>query len=196
MPGWPSDAEWAGLKAAVGGRLSPVNPPDFNDAAIDKLLGDPFYLGDQPGLTENSGWLDPWRSVPSAYVVAAESTADVAAAIDFARAHKVRLVIRGGGPQLPGNFHRSRIPDDLDSPDERHHCPRRVHAARLQRCSDPRRIGWRRVHLAAPLPGRDRRAGAMCRAAAARRSVSKAAGLAAFRKITAPRRHRCWRPRW
>jgi FAD/FMN-containing dehydrogenase len=102
MPGWPNDAEWSGLKAAVGGRLSPVNPPDFNDAAVDQLLGDPFYLGDQPGLTENSGWLDAWRSVPSAYVVAAESTADVAAAIGFARAHKVRLVVRGGGHSYLG----------------------------------------------------------------------------------------------
>jgi len=58
MPGWSGEADWAQLKRAVGGRLAPVTLPDFDDPAAHKLLRDPFYLGDQPGLTQNSGWLD------------------------------------------------------------------------------------------------------------------------------------------
>jgi hypothetical protein len=66
MPGWPSEADWAQLKRAVGGRFAPVTPPDFDDPTVHKLLRDPFYLGGQPALTQSSGWLDAWRSSPSA----------------------------------------------------------------------------------------------------------------------------------
>ena len=58
MPGWPTDADWAGLKQAVDGRFSPVALPDFDDPAVKKLLHDPFYIGDQPGITQSSGWLE------------------------------------------------------------------------------------------------------------------------------------------
>jgi FAD/FMN-containing dehydrogenase len=109
-PGWPDAARWADLKQAVGGRLSPVTLPDFGDPAVQKLLSNPFYLGDQAALTQNSGWLDAWQSSPSAYVVAAENAADVAAAIRFARAHNVRLVVRGGGHSYLG---ASNAPDSL-----------------------------------------------------------------------------------
>ena len=110
MPGWPTEAEWEGLKEAVDGRWSPVALPDFKDPAVRKLLSDPFYIGDQPGLTPNSGWLDAWRSSPSAYVVAAETAADVAAAIRFARAHNLRLVVKGGSHSFLGT---SNAPDSL-----------------------------------------------------------------------------------
>jgi FAD/FMN-containing dehydrogenase len=110
MPGWPSETDWAGLKEAVSGRLSPVTLPNFDDAAVRELLRDPFYISDQPGLTQNSGWLDAWRSSPSAYVVAAETAADVAAAIRFARAHNLRLVVKGGSHSFLGT---SNAPDSL-----------------------------------------------------------------------------------
>ena len=101
-PGWPSDGDWATLKQAVGGRLSPVVAPDVNDPTVRKLIRDPFYAGDEPGLTESSGWLDAWRSEPSAYVVAAESASDVAAAIRFAASHNLRLVVRAVGNSYLG----------------------------------------------------------------------------------------------
>ena len=101
-PGWPSDGDWATLKQAVGGRLSPVVVPDVNDPSVRELLRDPFYVGDQPGLTESSGWLDAWRSEPSAYVVAAESASDVAAAIRFAVSHNLRLVVKSVGNSYLG----------------------------------------------------------------------------------------------
>jgi FAD binding domain/Berberine and berberine like len=100
--GWPEASEWAQLKNAVGGRLAPVTLPDLRDPAIQKLLTNPFYIGEQAGLTQNSGWLDAWQSSPGAYVVAAESATDVAAAIDFARRHNVRLVVKGGGHSYLG----------------------------------------------------------------------------------------------
>jgi hypothetical protein len=100
--GWPDASQWAQLKEAVDGRLSQVTLPDLSDPATQKLLTNPFYIGEQAGLTQNSGWLDAWQSSPSAYVVAAESAADVAAAVAFARRHNVRLVVKGGGHSYLG----------------------------------------------------------------------------------------------
>jgi FAD/FMN-containing dehydrogenase len=77
---------------------------------VHKLVADPFYVRDQPALTESSGWLDAWRSLPSAYVVAAESTADIAATVRFAAAHNLRLVVKGCGHSYLG---ASSAPDSL-----------------------------------------------------------------------------------
>src|SRR5487761_2571596 len=62
-PGWPAAAQWQQLRQAVGGRLielqSPLHAclkaPD-NDAcrAMFAQLRNPFYIGDQPGLTQSS----------------------------------------------------------------------------------------------------------------------------------------------
>ena len=109
-PGWPSRDQWTSLSQAVGGRLSPVVVPNLADPAIAKLMENPFYVGEQAGLTQSSGWLGAWRSAPSAFVVAAESVADVAAAVRFARAHNLRLVVRGGGHSYVG---ASTAPDSL-----------------------------------------------------------------------------------
>ena len=75
-----------------------------------KHVKNPYWLGDQPALTQASGWLDAWTSAPSAYAVAAASTDDVAAAVDFARAHDLRLVVKGGGHSYHGT---SNAPDSL-----------------------------------------------------------------------------------
>jgi FAD/FMN-containing dehydrogenase len=110
MPGWPTEADWAALNQATKGPVSPVTLANVDDPAVRKLLGNPFYIGDQPGLTQSSGWLDAWRSSPSAYVVAAETATDVAAAVDFARAHNLRLVVKGRGHSYLGT---SNAPDSL-----------------------------------------------------------------------------------
>jgi FAD/FMN-containing dehydrogenase len=73
-------------------------------------LRNPFYVGGQPGATQSSGWLDAWMSTPSAYAVAAESAADVVAAVNFARERNLRLVIKGGGHSFQGT---SCAPDSL-----------------------------------------------------------------------------------
>jgi len=107
-PAWPSAAEWERLRKRVGGRLvQPVSP--FAPAATEearatalKHLRNPYYLGDEVALTQTSGWMQAWRSAPSAYAVAAETTADVVAAVNFAREHNLRLVVKGGGHSYQG----------------------------------------------------------------------------------------------
>ncbi|WP_374574774.1 FAD-binding protein [Phenylobacterium sp.] len=74
------------------------------------MLRNPYFIGDQPGLTQSSGWVDAWTSAPSAYVVKARDAADVAKAIGFASAHRLRLVVKGGGHSYLGG---SSAPDSL-----------------------------------------------------------------------------------
>jgi FAD/FMN-containing dehydrogenase len=110
MPGWPADADWAALNHATNGHLSAVAAPRLDGPDAKKLLANPFYIGDEPGLTQSSGWFEAWRSHPSAYMVAAESAADIAAAVRFASAHNLRLVVKGRGHSYLG---ASNAPDSL-----------------------------------------------------------------------------------
>jgi len=118
-PGWPDPAEWAKLRRRVGGRLVKVTSsfaactPDPGGPGCTELfqnLRDPFYIGDHVALTQTLGWTDAWTSQASAYAVLANSSADVAAAVNFARRHRVRLVIKGGGHSYVGG---SNAPDSL-----------------------------------------------------------------------------------
>lgn len=115
--GWPSAAEWDGLRRATSGRLLKLASPFAGCAsdaaacaALREQLKNPYFIGDHPALTQTSGWQDAWLSRPSAYAVAARETADVAAAVDFARTHKLRLVVKGGGHSYKGG---SNAPDSL-----------------------------------------------------------------------------------
>jgi len=79
--------------------------PDPGGPACTDLfqnLRNPFYIGDSVALTETLGWTDAWTSQASAYAVLAQSSADVAAAVNFAREHRVRLVVKGGGHSYVG----------------------------------------------------------------------------------------------
>jgi len=109
-PGWPSDRAWADLKRSVGGRLEPVVPPSLDKASAETDFANQFWLRDQPAYTQLSGWIDAWRAAPSAYAVKAQSTADVSAAVKFAAARRLRLVVRGGGHSYLGG---SNAPDSL-----------------------------------------------------------------------------------
>lgn len=111
QPGWPAATEWDRLKRQVGGRLLKLESPfascsasqtDSVCAQVLKQLDNPFAVGDNPELTQTSGWADAWTSQPSAYAVAANSAADVVAAINFARQHHLRLVVKGGGHSYQG----------------------------------------------------------------------------------------------
>src|SRR5262245_10340680 len=104
--GWPSQASWEKLKQQVGGRLVAVTSPltpckeePGSAASLARLeeLKNPYFLGEQAGGTQVAGWLGAWTSTPSVYAVAAQNAADVAAAVNFARDNKLRLVIKGGG---------------------------------------------------------------------------------------------------
>jgi FAD/FMN-containing dehydrogenase len=108
-PGWPSDGEWQALGEKVGGKLVRVQPPlaacapksDACEAAF-KNLKNPYYIRDSVALTQTTGWANAWASSPSVWAVSAHNAADVAAAVDFARHHRLRLVVKGGGHSYQG----------------------------------------------------------------------------------------------
>jgi len=118
-PSWPSQVQWNELDARVGGQLtvlqSPLEacraaPAGADCASFFRRLKNPWYIGDTAALTQTSGWVDAWTSTPSACSVAARSAADVAAAVNFAREHRLRLVVKGGGHSYQGT---SCAPDSL-----------------------------------------------------------------------------------
>ena len=65
-------------------------------------MKNPYFIGEQAGGTQTSGWLDGWTSAPCAYAVAARRTEDVEAAVNFARDNNLRLVVKGGGHSYQG----------------------------------------------------------------------------------------------
>ena len=108
---WPAAADWERLNQDVGGRLIKVESPlaacieTPESATCTQLFGamkNPYYLGDDVGLTQTLGWVDAWTSRPSVYAVAARSTDDAVAAVNFAREHHLRLVVKGGGHSYQG----------------------------------------------------------------------------------------------
>jgi FAD/FMN-containing dehydrogenase len=118
-PSWPSEASWAKLNDAVGGRLIKVNSPlsacrEVPDGAacgdLFKELKNPYFIGDNVAVTQTAGWIDAWESQPSVYGVTADKTGDVVAAVNFARDNNLRLVVKGGGHSYLG---RSNAPDSL-----------------------------------------------------------------------------------
>ena len=76
--------------------------PDANCEQLFKELKNPYYLGDEVGLTQSLGWVGAWTSEPSVYAVAAKTTQDVVAAVNFARTNNLRLVVKGGGHSYQG----------------------------------------------------------------------------------------------
>src|SRR5499427_5809633 len=116
---WPSQQDWKRLNDAVEGNLILVNFPlsrlkaDPGSVAAKRLAKDlrnPFYIGDQPGLTQTTGWVDAWSTQPSVYAVAARNAQDIAAAVSFARENNLRLAVKGGGHSYQGT---SNAPDSL-----------------------------------------------------------------------------------
>ena len=109
-PAWPVASSWERLNQDVGGRLIKLHSPldvcmGAPSAACDgffKELKNPYAIGDSPVLTQTTGWAGAWSSAPSAYAVAARTTRDVVAAVNFARENNLRLVVKGGGHSYQG----------------------------------------------------------------------------------------------
>ncbi len=110
-PSWPSAASWDRLRREVRGRLLKVQSPltacqrvpeGASCAEAFIALINPYSIGDQPALTQTSGWVDAWTAAPSVYAVAATEPADVVAAVNFARENHLRLVVKGGGHSYQG----------------------------------------------------------------------------------------------
>ncbi|MDM0026188.1 FAD-dependent oxidoreductase [Variovorax saccharolyticus] len=119
-PDWPSEAQWKQFGDQLGGDALVKVPSPFAPCLeapagpactqFFKAVKNPYFLGDEIGLTQTLGWVDAWTSSPSVHAVAARSTADVVAAVDFARKNRLRLVVKGGGHSYQGT---SNAPDSL-----------------------------------------------------------------------------------
>lgn len=118
-PGWPSKEAWKRLDDAVGGNLIaidfPINaclssPQSADCKALFADVKNPYYIGDNPGITQTLGWVDAWTTKPSVYVIAARNANDIAAGVNFARENNLRLVVKGGGHSYQGT---SNAPDSL-----------------------------------------------------------------------------------
>lgn len=118
-PAWPDERAWSRLDRAVGGRL--IEPKPLLDSCLRdgqsqackatlKELANPFFIGDEVSGTQVSGWYKAWTPAASARAVAARGPADVQAAVNFARVHNLRLVVKGGGHSYQGT---SNAPDSL-----------------------------------------------------------------------------------
>ncbi|CAA0101712.1 Mitomycin radical oxidase [Mycolicibacterium vanbaalenii] len=119
VDGLPTEAEWAALREEVGGRLINVESPltsctaDMTSddcSSVLENLRNPFWIEEQPGVSQTTGWLGAWQNQVSLYAVAAESADDIAAAVNFARDKRVRLAVKGTGHDYLG---RSNAPDSL-----------------------------------------------------------------------------------
>ena len=108
---WPNAAAWEELNRAVDGHLIKVAMPSLTPES----LRNPYFIGDQPGMTQTSGWVDAWMSTPSAYAVAAQTTAHVVAAVNFAREHDLRAGDQGWRTQLSRHLERAGLAADLDA---------------------------------------------------------------------------------
>jgi hypothetical protein len=118
-PTWPSQSEWKRLDDAVDGNLIPLDfplsvlksdPAGPGARLLSENLRNPYYVGDEPGLTQTLGWVDAWATSPSVYAIAARNAQDIAEAVNFARENDLRLVVKGGGHSYQGT---SNAPDSL-----------------------------------------------------------------------------------
>lgn len=116
---WPNSQKWAGFAKQLTGKLvqpqSPLascqkNRTDEDCSAALNNVKNPFYLESTPGGTQTQRWEHAWHAQASEYAVEAENTADIVAAINFARTHNLRLVIKGTGHDYLG---RSSAPKSL-----------------------------------------------------------------------------------
>ncbi len=112
---WPSQAEWDRLRDEVGGYLVKIpavevdSKSDVSEPDCERFKN-PYFISDQIGLTQASGWVDAWKFTPSVYAVVPRTTEQVVAAVNFAREKNLRLVIQGGGHSYKG---ASCAPDSL-----------------------------------------------------------------------------------
>ncbi len=80
--------------------------PEAGGIGADHLfaqLKNPYFLSDNAALTQTLGWTNAWVTRASLAAVEAESAADIALAVNFARERGIRLVVKGGGHSYFGN---------------------------------------------------------------------------------------------
>lgn len=114
-----TDVDVAELYKLSGDRLLRLEAPlracvtDPGSPAAEAALANlrnPYAIQDDPGAFQTTGWFGAFENRHSPVAVAAESAADIAAAVDFARERGVGLVIKGTGHDYLG---RSSAPGSL-----------------------------------------------------------------------------------
>ena len=90
-------------------------------AQVFKELKNPYYLGDEVGLPSRSAGSAPGRRSRASTRSPRKSTADVVAAVNFARTHNLRLVVKGGGHSYQGTSNAAEFAADLDPAHARRH---------------------------------------------------------------------------
>src|SRR5918993_3459011 len=96
---WWDSTAWRALQQTLGSRLMPVASPleacaragGAGAEALFRKVKNPYYLGDEPALTQTLGWAGAWVSRASRFAVRAETADDIAAAVTFARTTGARL---------------------------------------------------------------------------------------------------------
>jgi FAD/FMN-containing dehydrogenase len=116
---WPTKVQWDELNKQVHGHLlqgnSPLSPcitapkSTLCREVLNKLKN-PYFIESQSGATQSNGWVGAWQSAVSPYVVAVGNAQEIANAINFARKHKIKLVVKGTGHDYLG---RSNAPHSL-----------------------------------------------------------------------------------
>ena len=130
---WPTQPQWSALNATVNGRLLEILPegsPCYIDPSSKECTDiqtdwtDPVWRSAQPGAMQRPFWEANRTSGANCYTlgeacvqgdvplvgVAAESAADVAAAIAFATLHNIHVVVKSSGHDIQG---RSTAADSL-----------------------------------------------------------------------------------
>lgn len=119
VPAEAGALDYSELAQQVGDRLLRVRAPlracrrgghgPGCEAALERLRN-PFAIEDDPGAFHTTGWLGAYDARHSPVAVAAESAADIAAAVNFARGRGLGVVIKGTGHDYLG---RSCAPGSL-----------------------------------------------------------------------------------
>jgi FAD/FMN-containing dehydrogenase len=104
-----SGPDWAELEGHITSRLIVPEWPlqgcrgeDDNCTAFFASARNPYFLGDNPALTQTFGLVDAWTSQPSERVLEALSAADIASAIRFAGDNGISIAVKGGGHSYSG----------------------------------------------------------------------------------------------
>src|SRR4051812_9068394 len=72
-PAWPGEATWSAFGSQLAGSLVRVQSPwpacvrSPIAAACEQLFRrakNPYFLGDEPAMTQTLGWVDAWTSSP------------------------------------------------------------------------------------------------------------------------------------
>lgn len=108
--------DWSPLEQCLGPRLREVTSPleacagsgGTGAEELFELLRNPYFIAEEPSLTQTLAWQGAWKCEASMRVAIASDARDVAAAVAFSRETGVPLVVKGGGHSYFGNSNRAK----------------------------------------------------------------------------------------